>query len=417
MWYDRRKSFHTVCKDAKILRSNIYRTALRYAGEADDHNQMIINSDTREIKQDLQTSSTNKLALILQKVKVSEDNKLDWILVNNKENKSDIRRVVSKSKEGFRTKKWLVSKEEKGKIRLDKEAITSSNTQQTEWINKKKVITVLQGLRKQNSSWVLDMIQSSLKGIRKNNIDTEITSRREIGRDSYSLEHASLADIVYIDKLERDYIKKQEFGEYCEELLLNQLDRNIKTDQKTLTFYTDSSLLKETRNGRAVNLVKRRPDLYEESSYKLCKDNIEETQDHLACCRAQQTHWQKIKQAAIEAVQALINKPERRRKLRTSELQQCLFGEIYREQKERRKGFTRGLFKNTVIEELINQDLTKREANLALDTTIHHQKLGKRAKLQDKKKVSGKRRREKTEAQKSSDQKSRKPPNSKKAMV
>ncbi|CAG8664656.1 17500_t:CDS:2, partial [Dentiscutata erythropus] len=126
--------------------------ALRYAGEADDY-MMIINFDTREIKQDLQTSSTNKLALIPQKVKVSEDKyKLDWILVNNKENKSDIQRVVSKSKEEFRTEKWLVSKEEKGKIRLDKEVITSSNTQQTEWINKKKVIIVLQRLRKQNSS-------------------------------------------------------------------------------------------------------------------------------------------------------------------------------------------------------------------------------------------------------------------------
>ncbi|CAG8524899.1 5851_t:CDS:2 [Dentiscutata erythropus] len=45
------------------------------------------------------------------------------------------------------------------------------------------------------------------------------------------------------------------------------------------------------------------------------------------------------------------------------------------------------------------------------------QKLGKRAKLQNKKKISEKRRREKTEVQKSSDQKSRKLPNSKEAIV
>ncbi|CAG8823032.1 18194_t:CDS:2, partial [Dentiscutata erythropus] len=172
--------------------------------------------------QDLQTSSTNKLALIPQKVKVSEDKrKLNWILVNNKKNEPDIQSVVSKSKEEFHTEKWLVNKEEKG-------------------------------LRKQNSNWVFDMTQSSLKGIRKNNIDTEITSRREIDKNSYILEHASLADIVYIDKLERDYIKKQGFSEYCNRLLLDQLDRNIETDQKTLMFYIDSSLLKETRNGRAV---------------------------------------------------------------------------------------------------------------------------------------------------------------------
>ncbi|CAG8559241.1 22128_t:CDS:2 [Dentiscutata erythropus] len=108
-------------------------------------NQIITNFDTREIKQDLQTSSTNKLALIPQRVKVSEDkHKLDWILVNNKENSKR--------------------------------------------------------LRKQNSSWVLDMTQSSLEGIRKNNIDLDITSRREIGRGSYSLDHASLADIVYINR-------------------------------------------------------------------------------------------------------------------------------------------------------------------------------------------------------------------------
>ncbi|CAG8626732.1 20358_t:CDS:2 [Dentiscutata erythropus] len=128
-------------------------------------NQMITNFDTREIKQDLQTSSTNKLALIPQRVKVSEDKyKLDWILVNNKENEPDIRRVISKSKEGFRTEKWLVSKEKKDKIKIDKEAIT-----------------------KQNSSWVLDIMQSSLEEIRKNNIDPEIASRREIGRGLYSL--------------------------------------------------------------------------------------------------------------------------------------------------------------------------------------------------------------------------------------
>ncbi|CAG8705832.1 14200_t:CDS:1 [Dentiscutata erythropus] len=67
---------------------------------------MIINFDTREIKQDLQTGSTNKLALISQRVKISEDkHKLDWILVNSKENEIDIRRVVNKSKEGFRTEK------------------------------------------------------------------------------------------------------------------------------------------------------------------------------------------------------------------------------------------------------------------------------------------------------------------------
>ncbi|CAG8613531.1 10235_t:CDS:2, partial [Dentiscutata erythropus] len=124
-------------------------------------NQIITNFDTKEIKQDLQT------------MKVSEDKpKLDWILVNNKENKLDIRRVISKSKEEFRTEKWLVSKEEKDKIRIDKEAIILSNTQQTEWINNKKV---LQGLRKQNSSWVLDMTQSLLEEIRKNTIDPEIT--------------------------------------------------------------------------------------------------------------------------------------------------------------------------------------------------------------------------------------------------
>ncbi|CAG8530445.1 9205_t:CDS:2, partial [Dentiscutata erythropus] len=131
-------------------------------------------------------------------------------------NKPDIRRVVSKSKEGFCTEKWLVSKEEK------------------------------------ESKKVLDMMQSSLEEIRKNNIDIGITSRKKIGRDSYSLEHASLANIVYIDKLERDYIKKQEFSKYCEGLLLNQLERNIETDQKILTFYTDGLLLKEMRNGRAV---------------------------------------------------------------------------------------------------------------------------------------------------------------------
>ncbi|CAG8491610.1 12916_t:CDS:2 [Dentiscutata erythropus] len=56
-------------------------------------------------------------------------------------------------------------------------------------------------MKKQNSSWVLDMTQSSLEGIRKNNIDSEITSRREIDRDLYSLKHASMADIVYIDRL------------------------------------------------------------------------------------------------------------------------------------------------------------------------------------------------------------------------
>ncbi|CAG8605869.1 10349_t:CDS:2, partial [Dentiscutata erythropus] len=388
-------------------------------------NQMIINFNTREIKQDLQTSSTNKLALIPQKVKVSEDKrKLDWILVNNKENKPDIRRVVSKSKEGFRT-------------------------------------------------------ENSFEGIRKNNIDTEITSRREIGKDLYSLKHASLADIVYIDKLERDYIKKQGFGEYCEELLLNQLDRNIETDKKTLTFYIDGSLLKETRNRRAnqnpnkkfhqrtqrykncsrienvkycksaqakrqytevgleksmeknqiskqsvldINTKRKKAQLPDqESSCKLCKDNIEETQDHLAYYRAQQTHWQKIEQAAIEAVQALINKPEKRENYKQANSSDAYLVKFTRSKK------------------------TKKETNLALDTTIHvlwnsfhkiiwrsrckkiikwekekdiskQQKLGKRAKLQDKKKVSRKRRREKTEAQKSSDQKSRKLPNPKETM-
>ncbi|CAG8610525.1 16921_t:CDS:2, partial [Dentiscutata erythropus] len=338
--------------------------ALGYAGEADDYsieNQMITNFDTREIKQDLQTSSTNKLAVIPPKI-------------NNKENKPDIRRVISKSKERFHTEKWLISKEEKG-------------------------------FRKQNNSWVLDMTQSSLEGIRKNNIDLERTSRRETDKGSYSLEHASLADIVYIDRLERDYIKKQEFSEYCDGLLLNQLDRNIETDQKALTFYTDSSLSKEMSNGRALSPNLRIQEVVASSRlrYSIYWQNslieiptrnfIKELEDTRSAAEwrmlSTQTHWHKIEQAAIEIVQALISEPERRGKLQTSELQKYLFGETYKEQKERREGYTRGLFKNTVIEELIDQGLTKREADLALDAAIH----------------------------KNSYQKSRKPPNSKEATL
>ncbi|CAG8591793.1 14482_t:CDS:2 [Dentiscutata erythropus] len=291
--------------------------ALKYAEEADDH--MITNFDTREIKQDLQTSNTNKLALIFQRVKVSED--------------KHIRRVISKSKEGFHTEKWLISKEEKG-------------------------------FRKQNSSWVLDMTQSSLEGIRKNNIDLERTSRRETNKGSYSLEHASLANIVYIDSFieipTRNFIKE----------------------------------LKDTRNVAEWKMLS--------------------------------TH--KIEQAAIETVQALISEPEKREKLQTSELQKCLFSKMYKEQKERREGYTRGLFKNTVIEELINQGLTKRKA---LDRSrcekmiewkqgkgiSKQQKLGKRTKGQDKKKINGEKRKEKTKMQKNSYQKSRKPPNSKEATL
>ncbi|CAG8517529.1 6827_t:CDS:2, partial [Dentiscutata erythropus] len=331
-------------------------------------NQMITNFDTREIKQDLQTSSTNKLALISQRVKVSEDKcKLDWILVNNKENEPGIRRVISKSKEGFHTEKWLISKEEK----------------------------VLQGFRKQNSSWVLDMTQSSLKEIRKNNIDLERTSKREIDKGLYSLEHASLTDTVYINRLERDYIKKQRFSEYCDGLLLNQLDRNIETDQK-------NSLIEiPTRN-----FIKELEDTRSAAEWRMLSTRTK--RQHI-----EQTHWYKIEQAAIETVQALISESERRGKLRTSELQKYLFGEMYKEQKERREGYTQGLFKNTVIEELINQSLTKREADLALNA----QKLEKRTKGQDKKKINRKKRKEKAEPQKNSYQKSKKLPNSKEATL
>ncbi|CAG8722155.1 19891_t:CDS:2, partial [Dentiscutata erythropus] len=143
-----------------------------------------------EIKQDLQTSSTNKLALILQRVKVSEDKrKLDWILVNNKENKPDIRRVISKSKERFCTKKWLVSKEKKA----------------------------LQELRKQNSNWVLDMTQSLLEEIRKNNIDPEITSRRKIGRVAIETVQALISESERRGKLRTSELQKCLFGEIYKE--------------------------------------------------------------------------------------------------------------------------------------------------------------------------------------------------------
>ena len=119
------------------------------------------------------------------------------------------------------------------------------------------------------------------------------------------------------------------------------------------------------------NLTKRRPDLYKDNSYKVCKKNTEETQAHLACCKAQEVQWLEIEQVATETVQTLIEEAKRKEKSCTENLRKCIFGEDQKEREERREGFIKGLYKVIVAEDLQVMGLSKKEADQTLDTVVY----------------------------------------------
>src|SRR5260363_3524 len=158
--------------------------------------------------------------------------------MKGKENKIDIRRVVEKKERKVLLERWLDINKEEAKIRLAANKTSNVDKPRQQWVQKKEIFTALQGAKKQESDWVFnisaDMVKSSLnKGVVK---------REKLDR----IASASLTGVVNIERLEIELIKRQGFSCYCENLLLEQLDKNISIADNLVVFYTNGSLRKES---------------------------------------------------------------------------------------------------------------------------------------------------------------------------
>src|SRR5260363_164786 len=199
---------------------------------------VLVNPITREIKQEFQVLEGNELAPVIKRKKITLDGrKKEWVLIKGKENEIDIRRVVEKKERKVHLEKWPDINKKGARIRLAANKASNSNKPQQQWVQKKKIFTALQGSKRQESDWVFnisaDMVKSSL--------EKHVVKKEELDR----IARASLTGVISIERIEIELIKRQGFSHYCENLLLEQLDKNISIADNCVVFYTDGSLRKE----------------------------------------------------------------------------------------------------------------------------------------------------------------------------
>src|SRR5260363_206261 len=200
---------------------------------------IIANSITREVKQEFQVSEGNELAPVIKRKKITLDGrKKEWVLMKGKENEIDIRRVVEKKERKVLVEKWPDINKEGARIRLVANKEINSDKPQQQWVQKKEIFTALQGAKRQESDWVFnisaDMVKSSL--------EKRVVKKEELDR----IARASLTGVISIEGIEIELIKRQGFSHYCENLLLEQLGKNISIADNCVVFYTDGSLCKES---------------------------------------------------------------------------------------------------------------------------------------------------------------------------
>src|SRR6185437_16150658 len=204
---------------------------------------VLANSSTREVKQEFQISEENNLLPVIKRKEVSLDKrKKEWVLMKNGKSKIDIRRVVGKKERELLLEEGSSVNKEGNKIRLVANRANEADKLQMQWIPKEEIFTAIQGVKMQESNWVFDISTD----IVESSLEKGVVRKEEIDRIS----RASLTAVIIVNRIEVELIKKQKFSYYCENLLLEQLNRNISVAGKSLVFYTDGSLHKEiSENG------------------------------------------------------------------------------------------------------------------------------------------------------------------------